>query len=552
MNTRMPVGIDDYKTAREQFYVVDKTRFIAQLIENQNKVMLFTRPRRFGKTLTMSMVDYFFSIDKLEQTEALFHGTDIEAYGTKYMKYRGKYPVIFITLKDCAECTWEETYEQFMGVMQVEYQKHSYLLNGKSLQEEEKEQIQRFLHKTATMAEYKMSLWYLTSYLYKYFKMQPIVLIDEYDAPLQSSYSQHFYDNAIAFFRRWLSCALKSNVNLKLAVLTGVQRIAKESIFSGLNNLIVCSVVDSQASDIFGFNATEIDRMTKDLQVPEKLQEIKTWYDGYQFGSQEIYNPWSVVCYFYHQCTPKPYWVNTSENGILKELLLQADELRVCELQGLLSGKAITTTISDGVVYQKIWQDDSALYTMLLTTGYLTVEKVSNTTYNRYALRIPNEEIRQVYGIEILNSLVNHISRNSYDALFDSLFSGDGKDFEYRLQRILTRFVSSYDTANKESFYHGFMLGMTALFLDKDYVVESNRESGYGRFDVAVFPRDTNKTGVILEFKASSSVDCLIQEADDAVRQIQTREYVTEFEKRKIAHLWTYGIAFCGKQVKLM
>ena len=552
MNKRIPLGIEDFKELRENYYFIDKTRFIQEIIDDHSKVTLITRPRRFGKTLTMSMLDYFFSIDKKEVSTNLFTGLSIDQAGVSYMQEQGKYPVIFLSLKNIQDSNWSGMYQTFQLVLQQVFLQFEYIVKSDILRDVEKSFVERIIHRDASVEEYQVSLQYLGQYLYRYHGKRSIILIDEYDAPLQNAYSQGFYDQAILFFKGWFNATLKGNEALHFAVLTGVLRIAKESIFSGLNNLMVCSVLTQSYSNSFGFTAEEIRRMLFDLGIsPHKFQEIQQWYDGYQFGNDEIYNPWSVIYYLRNQCIPMPYWVNTSGNGILQELLVKADDLRVRELQGLLYGKHVTTTINDSVIYAKIWQDDSALYTMLLTTGYLTVASASTTTYNRYALRIPNEEIRQVYSTEILNTLVANMSRNSYDALFDSLFSGDGEDFEYRLQRILTRFVSAYDTASKESFYHGFMLGMTALFLDKDYVVESNRESGYGRFDVAIFPRDTNKTGVILEFKASSSVDCLEQEAAEAVRQIQARDYVAEFEKRQIAHLWTYGIAFCGKQVKL-
>lgn len=548
----MPVGISDFKRVREQYYFVDKTDFIRQIIENHSDVTLITRPRRFGKTLMMSMLDYFFSMDKKEISQSLFSGLVIEQYSSLYTAWRGMFPVIFMSLKDCRSDTWHSTYQQFVLLIQREFQKHRYLLESTAILVEEKKRIQRFLEGTALPEEYERSLWYLASYMTAYFGRKPIILIDEYDAPLQHAYSHGFYQQAIVFFRNVYSIALKENEFLEFAVLTGVLRIAKESIFSGLNNLDVYSILRDTYQEIFGFTTDDVKQIAADFSIENHLPELKSWYDGYRFGSMDIYNPWSVINYISHQCRPMPYWVNTSENTILKELLPHAGSFRLTELQALLRGQTIMTTLNDSVIYDRLWQDDNTLYTMLLTTGYLTVAAVSVTTYNRYALRIPNEEIRQVYSTEILNTVAKGINRNAFDGLFDALFNGNVDMFEQRLQQILEHFVSSFDTAQRESFYHGFMLGMTSLFVGKGYYIESNRESGYGRFDLAIFPQQTGQTGVIMEFKVASSVDALPEAAAQAVQQIQDRHYAAAFQNRQITQVWQYGIAFYGKQVKII
>ncbi|MBM6733043.1 AAA family ATPase [Megasphaera stantonii] len=549
MNVRMPIGVDDFKELRENYYFIDKTDFIRQLIDDHSKVTLITRPRRFGKTVTMSMLEYFFSIDKKEESKDLFHGLAVEKAGLSYMKHRGIYPVIFISLKDGQSPSWEQMLNFFSLFLRRLYLQYAYLMKADTLDECMKEDYHRIVNRQADQTEMAFALTRLMEMMQAYYGQPVILLLDEYDAPIQYAWDQGYYDQCIGFMRQFLSSALKTNRALNFAVLTGVLRVAKESIFSGLNNLSVCSVLTRKYSNILGFTPAETAVMAEDLGVEKKLPELRQWYDGYRFGTDDIYNPWSVINYMDNECTPMPYWVHTSGNYILKQLLSHADCLRIKELQGLLDGKTVTVSLNETVIYDQIEKDASALYTLLLTTGYLTIESASPTTYNRYSLRIPNEEIKQVYGQEILNTIAVGADRNTFDTLFDALFSGQEKDFEGRLQQILLRFASTYDTANKESFYHGFMLGISALFLDKQYIVESNRESGYGRFDIAIFPKDTQKAGVILEFKAADRTESLEEKAGEALRQIQDKQYEAEFAKRDIASLWKYGVAFCGKQV---
>lgn len=549
MNVRMPIGVDDFKELRENYYFIDKTDFIRQLIDDHSKVTLITRPRRFGKTLTMSMLEYFFSIDKKEESKDLFHGLAVEKAGVSYMKHRGVYPVIFISLKDGQSPSWEQMLNFFRLFLRRLYLQYAYLMKADTLDDCMKEDYYRIVNRQADQTEMAFALTRLMEIMQAYYGQPVILLLDEYDAPIQYAWDHGYYEQCIGFMRQFLSSALKTNRALDFAVLTGVLRVAKESIFSGLNNLSVCSVLSRKYSNILGFTPEETAAMAKDLGVEKKLPELRQWYDGYRFGTDDIYNPWSVINYMDNECTPMPYWVHTSGNYILKQLLSHADCLRIKELQGLLDGKTVTVSLNETVMYDQIEKDASALYTLLLTTGYLTIESASPTTYNRYSLRIPNEEIKQVYSQEILNTVAVGADRNTFDTLFDALFSGQERDFEDRLQQILLRFASTYDTANKESFYHGFMLGISALFLDKQYIVESNKESGYGRFDIAIFPKDTQKAGVILEFKAADRTESLEKQADEALRQIQDRQYEVEFAKQEIVSVWKYGIAFFGKQV---
>ena len=549
MNKAMPIGVDNFKEVREQYYFVDKTDFIRQLIDAHSKVTLITRPRRFGKTLTMSMLEYFFSIDRVKESDKLFHGLAIEKAGTEYMKHYGQYPVIFISLKDIKNSSWESMLDQWSIFLRRLYLRYNYLCASADIDDGMKEDFFRITKREATENELAGSLTRLMEIMQAYYGKPVILLIDEYDAPIQSAWEDGFYEDCIWFMRQFLGSALKTNASLDFAVLTGVLRIAKESIFSGLNNLDVCSILRDKYSTVFGFTPEEVAKLTEDIGKPEVLPELKQWYDGYRFGSSEIYNPLSVISYIDNQCLPRPYWMNTSNNSILRELVSHADYLQIKALRGLLHDVPVSVSLNEGVIYDQIGKDRSALYTMLLTTGYLTVSENIPTSYDRYLLRIPNEEIKRVYSMEILNTIVEGIDRDTFDGLFDLLFTGQSEDFAYLLQKILLRFASTYDTANKESFYHGFMLGMAALFLGRNYTVESNRESGYGRFDIAIFPKDTNKAGVLMEFKAADRETQLEDKADEALRQIEEKQYGTEFEKRGISKIWKYGIAFCGKQV---
>lgn len=548
MNTAMPIGVDDFKKVRENYYFVDKTDFIRQLIDSHSDVTLITRPRRFGKTLTMSMLEYFFSIDRVKESDNLFHGLAIEKAGTEYMKYQGKSPVIFISLKDIKNASWESMLDQWGLFIRNVYLRYKYLCTSDTIDDDMKEDFYRITKRKANENELADSLAKLMEIMQAYYDKPVILLIDEYDAPIQQAWERGFYDECIGFMRRFLGRALKTNASLDFAVLTGVLRIAKESIFSGLNNLDVCSVMTDQYSDVFGFTADEVSDIASVLQRRHMLPDIQAWYDGYHFGKADIYNPWSVINFFDKQ-TLADYWVNTSGNAILRQLMKQTDEEQKEALLSLLHGDSVTAVIREGVIYDDIGENPDALYTMLLTTGYLTAIHKQNTFGGQLCrLVIPNREVKDAYRAEVLERMRGRLAASSLLLMMEDLIAGYVVPFSKTLERYIAYLVSSYDAANKESFYHGFLLGMTALFVP-EYVVESNRESGYGRFDIAIFPKDTSKAGVLMEFKAADSEAQLEDKADEALRQIEEKQYDTEFEKRGISKVWKYGIAFCGKQV---
>ena len=548
MNTAMPIGVDDFKKVRENYYFVDKTDFIRQLIDSHSDVTLITRPRRFGKTLTMSMLEYFFSIDRVKESDNLFHGLAIEKAGTEYMKYQGKSPVIFISLKDIKNASWESMLDQWGLFIRNVYLRYKYLCTSDTIDDDMKEDFYRITKRKANENELADSLAKLMEIMQAYYDKPVILLIDEYDAPIQQAWERGFYDECIGFMRRFLGRALKTNASLDFAVLTGVLRIAKESIFSGLNNLDVCSVMTDQYSDVFGFTADEVSDIASVLQRRHMLPDIQAWYDGYHFGKADIYNPWSVINFFDKQ-TLADYWVNTSGNAILRQLMKQTDAEQKESLLSLLQGDSVTAVIREGVIYDDIGENPDALYTMLLTTGYLTaIHKQSTFGGQLCRLVIPNREVKDAYRAEVLERMRGRLAASSLLLMMEDLVAGHVVPFSKTLERYIAYLVSSYDAANKESFYHGFLLGMTALFVP-EYVVESNRESGYGRFDIAIFPKDTDKAGVLMEFKAADSEAQLKDKADEALRQIEEKQYGTEFEKRGISKVWKYGIAFCGKQV---
>ena len=556
MNCKMPIGIDDFgKIRNKDFYFVDKTAFIRQLIDSPREVTLITRPRRFGKTLTMSMLEYFFSIEKESQSRHLFDHLAIEQAGPEYMAQRGQYPVIFLTLKDIQNPSWL-TWERMLSFIRLflaqVYDRYRYIRERADINDVQARLFDHVVQGQATEDELALSLTNLMAMMQTYYGRKVILLIDEYDAPIQQAWESGYYTGCIGFMRQFLSSALKTNDTLEFAVLTGITRISKESIFSGLNNLDVCSVLRNQYAEVFGFTEAEIQELLETAHHGEKISELKKWYDGYHIGHAEIYNPWSVINYVANDCQARPYWVRTSGNSILRHLLSHTDELRVQMIQNLLHGKAVRVTLDDSFIYSEIDRDPGALFNLLLTTGYLTVEKVLSLSDDRYALRIPNEEIRKLYSTEILNSLGENVTKNTFDDLFDYLIEGEAENFALQLQQLLKAIVSVYDTANKESFYHGFMLGMTALFLEKDYNVVSNRESGYGRFDLAILPKDKDDVGVIMEFKVAVNEVELQEKANEALRQIETQEYITEFQTRGIHDVWKYGIAFYKKKVAVV
>ncbi len=551
---KLPIGIEDFAELRQKDYLfIDKSLFIKELLDKSPKVLLMTRPRRFGKTLLMSMVRYFFSSEDGTEHIQLFKNLNIEKAGDKYMKEQGQRPVVMMSLKDCKANSWELMLERLKTSLSALYQQYDFLLRDDKLNYTDQRYFSSILSEEAKQANMENALHRLLSMLHQYYQKPVVLLLDEYDVPIQQAWEQGFYTDAIAFMRNFLSAALKTNPALDFALLTGVMRIAKESIFSGLNNLVISSVVEDSYPAAMGFTASEVQQLAKTLHHEDKLPEIKQWYNGYKFSGTEIYNPWSVLNYFDNVCRPQPYWANTSSNSILKELLKKTSQEQQSNLLKLLRGETISAIIDEGIVYEDIGSQVDALYTLMLTTGYLTSESINwGPAGQECTLTIPNEEIRGIYSREVLRHISGGESTSVLTRLMRNLLSGNAKIFQQDLQNILLQMTSVYDTANKESFYHGFLLGMTALLVPQ-YEVQSNRESGEGRFDLAIFPKSPNNFGVILEFKTAANEDELDVRADEALQQIERKAYIQSFASRGIpnSHVLKYGIAFCGKHVRI-
>ena len=550
----MPVGVDNFREmVSRDYYFVDKTNFIRELLDNKNKVTLITRPRRFGKTLAMRMLQEFFDINAAGRDT--FKGLNISRAGEKYMQHRGKYPVIFFSLKDIATGNYQDALRDLCGKISDLYAEYGFLAESPALNEREKEYFLS-VYNIADHEQYGRDKWgkslkMLTVYLWKHYGVKTILLLDEYDAPIQHAWEDGYYEDMIRFMRQFYSEVLKGNDALEFAVLTGVLRVAKESIFSGLNNLKVCSVLSEDYSDVFGFTGQEVARMAADLQREDKLPEIRAWYDGYNFGGSEIYNPWSVIMYFDAKCKPAPYWVNTSGNGIIKYMLDRLDGRGREDLQSLMDGNTISKQVQEGIIYEEIGSNADDLYTMLLTTGYLKCTSSQDSLLGTYMdLQIPNLEILRLFTREIAQNFTGYRGVSDITNMMDEMLKGNAVLFEEDLNRILRNSVSYHDAANGESFYHGMMLGFCVLLKDT-HIVQSNRESGYGRFDLALIPTDRRYYGVIMEFKRAADEGQLEEKALEALAQIEELSYIAEFQQRQIEKVWKYGIAFCGKKVCL-
>ena len=550
----MPVGVDNFREmVSRDYYFVDKTNFIKELLDNKNKVTLITRPRRFGKTLAMRMLQEFFDINAAGRDT--FKGLNISRAGEKYMQHRGKYPVIFFSLKDIATGNYQDALRDLCGKISDLYAEYGFLAESPALNEREKEYFLS-VYNIADHEQYGRDKWgkslkMLTVYLWKHYGVKTILLLDEYDAPIQHAWEDGYYEDMIRFMRQFYSEVLKGNDALEFSVLTGVLRVAKESIFSGLNNLKVCSVLSEDYSDIFGFTGQEVARMAADLQMEDKLPEIREWYDGYSFGGSEIYNPWSVIMYFDAKCKPAPYWVNTSGNGIIKYMLDRLDGRGREDLQSLMDGNTISKQVQEGIIYEEIGSNADDLYTMLLTTGYLKCTSSQDSLLGTYMdLQIPNLEILRLFTREIAQNFTGYRGVSDITNMMDEMLKGNAVLFEEDLNRILRNSVSYHDAANGESFYHGMMLGFCVLLKDT-HIVQSNRESGYGRFDLALIPTDMRYYGVIMEFKRAADEGQLEEKALEALAQIEELSYIAEFQQRQIEKVWKYGIAFCGKKVCL-
>jgi Predicted AAA-ATPase/PD-(D/E)XK nuclease superfamily len=551
---RLPVGYSQFPALiRRQLDFVDKSLLIKEVFDNTGtQVSVITRPRRFGKTLNLSMLQCFLAAEVMsEPTQDLFNGLKIAALGDQYMQHQGRYPVIFLTLKDVRGDDYSTSYAALYHCISHLYGQHHYLSSSPHLTEEEKQSFLSILRESADSAKVSRSLLDLSTYLYKHTGVQPWILIDEYDTPIQTGYLNGYYLEIIGLMRSLLGLALKDNPSLEKSVVTGILRISKESLFSGANNIRVYSLLEKEYSEHFGFTETEVQDLLNKYQLAERSASIRDWYNGYQIGGTVIYNPWSLINCIQNEGLLKPYWVNTSGNDLVKHLLSRGDLGVKTDLESIIHNESITALISENMVFNDLEKDKDAIWSLLLFCGYF---KVTHIEYKRSKfqceLAVPNQEILALYQDIVLGWLSEPLGREYLNFLL-SLTEGRVEEFMDRLQRYLIQTISIFDATGREpeKFYHGFVLGMMVSLSDT-HEVKSNHESGYGRYDVMLIPKDTEQLGVVIEFKTvrDEKID-LKSAATDALQQIEQRAYTAELNQRGIQHVLKMGLAFRNKEV---
>jgi len=543
----LPVGVSDFKKAVTNYYYVDKTLMIRDFLDLRPQVSLFTRPRRFGKTLNMDMLRVFF--EKTEKdTSVYFSDKKIWQCGEEYTSYQGKYPVIFLTFKDVKCSTWEETYQKLTRLISLEFQRHSELSDSPKLNSYQIQDYREICESTADHADYQMALGFLSQILHTHYDQDVIIIIDEYDTPIQQGHSCNFYNEIISFMRNLFSGGLKDNPYLAYGFLTGILRVAKESIFSGLNNLKINSILDDRYSNYFGFTREEVNDLLTYYDAGDKFEEVCSWYDGYKFGNTEIFNPWSVINYVSDNCFPKAFWQSTGSNDIIGEIIADATPEITENLYKLLNGEKITTYVDTGVIYPEVRKNPYSIYSFLLIAGYLKVTDVYPQNDGNYMcdIAIPNKEIAFVYEKEVLSKMEQVVSNSSAVAIQQAIFKQDSCKLQMLLEEFMLKALSSFDGAN-EGFYHGMMLGLCAV-MNNRYHIRSNRESGYGRFDIQLFPQNNGDPGFIFEFKHGKNTDELDRLADEALRQIEEQKYDTDMIAFGVNKVIKIGIAFHGKK----
>jgi hypothetical protein len=541
----LPIGVSDFKKATTDYYYVDKTLLIKDFIDTKSEVTLFTRPRRFGKTLNMDMLRVFFEKTD-EDNSAYFKDKLIWQCGKEYIAYQGRFPVIFLSFKDVKCDSWETTLDKMGKLITLEFLRHSELETSETLSIYEKDLYVKFARGEASEVDYQMSLQYLSLMLYKHNKEKVIIIIDEYDTPIQQGHSCGFYDRIIGFMRSFFSGGLKDGSHLAYGFLTGILRVAKESIFSGLNNIKICSILDKDYSNYFGFTKEEVSELLAYYDASGKYNEVCEWYDGYLFGNTEIFNPWSVINYIADKCEAKAFWQSTGSNDIIGEIIGSATPDVIENLNKLLNGKSVTTYIDTNVIYPEVQKNPHSIYSFLLIAGYLKVAKAHprEIAENMYDVSIPNKEIAFVYEKEVINK---HDYNSMAISIQQAIFMQDAAKLQKTLEAFMLESISFYDAGN-EGFYHGMLLGLCAV-LNNRYFVRSNGESGYGRFDIQLMPKTKSVPGFIFEFKhAKADSEDLNSLAEEALNQIDAQKYDTQMKAQGVADIIKIGIAFRGKK----
>ena len=543
-NKSLPIGVSDFKLATTGYYYVDKTLMIRDFLDKKPMVSLFTRPRRFGKTLNMDMLRVFFEKTN-EDTSVYFKDKQIWQCGDYYTKHQGQYPVIFLTFKDVKSMTWEETFQKIRRLISLEFIRHNELETSSVLTAYEKEQYHLLAGDSGDEVDCQMGLQLLSLLLHKHYGRECIIIIDEYDTPIQQGHTCNFYPEIVNFMRNFFSGGLKDNPHLAFGFLTGILRVAKESIFSGMNNLKTYSILDDGYSSYFGFTEKEVKDMLRYYGKDDKYNELSEWYDGYRFGNTEIFNPWSVINYISDNCFPKAFWQSTGSNEIIGEIIQAATPEITKDLYKLLCGEKIAAYIDTGVIYPEVQNNPDSIYGFLLVAGYLKVANIYPQSDGNFMcdVAIPNKEITFVYEKEVLN----RTNQNSLAiSISQAIFSKDTQKLQSLLEDFMVKSISSIDGAN-EGFYHGMMLGLCAI-LGNRYKIRSNRESGLGRFDIQLMPLTKGMPGFIFEFKHTKDEHTdLSALADSALQQIEAKKYDTELRDNGVNSIISIGIAFRGK-----
>ena len=549
----LPIGVEDFKKLLTKgYYYVDKTLFIKELLDKKGDVNLYTRPRRFGKTLNLSMLQYYF--EKTEEDNSyLFKDLDIEKAGDEYAEYMAQYPVINISLKSMKKPSYEFAFAEFKRIMSKEFDRHSDVIKSDKLSQLEKEEFENIHNKKAEEVTYFSSISFLSDCLYKAYNKKVIILIDEYDVPLENAYFEGFYKPMVDLIRSAFESALKTNNSLEFAVITGCLRISKESIFTGLNNFKINTITSHNYSNYFGFTETEVETIMNYYNVYNHFNDIKEWYNGYMFGNTKIYNPWSILNFLDEAIVnpstlPKPYWSNTSSNSIIKDLISKGDSDTREKIELLINGGSVEKIIYEDITYENVNINTDYIWSFLLFTGYLkTISQRLDGVHIQYEMVIPNLEVLSIYKNKIMEWMDENIRAISRDDLFNAMLKGDVDKFKSILADWLQRSISYYDT--KENFYHGFLVGLLSGF--DNYSVKSNRETGNGRSDIFVLERRERELAVVIEIKVASKFNDMSTKCDEALKQIEDKNYEAELKNDGYQKVMKYGVAFYDKSCKV-
>ncbi|MCP4110366.1 MAG: AAA family ATPase [Desulfobacteraceae bacterium] len=543
----LPIGVSDFKELHEnKCYYIDKTLFIKEITGAWGKVLLIPRPRRFGKTLNLSMLRYFYEKSD-EDRGKLFDGLAVRK-DEIFEIHQGKYPVIFLTLKDIKGNSWKDLYDGLCRIISREVERHKEILEWDGIPSTALSHLESLVNSSASKRDYEDSLLILSEQLRRYHNQRVVILIDEYDTPLHVGYLKGFYDDVTNFMRNFLSGGLKDNENLFKGVVTGILRVAKESIFSGLNNLDVFTLLDDEFSAAFGFTEQETQSLLKDYGIPDRYGEVSHWYNGYLFGTQVVYNPWSLLSYVNRKnAKPRAYWINTASTELIDDLATRGGKELREELGQLLEGRSITKPVYDSIVMRDMENRDDFLWSFMLFSGYLKVTE--QTDYEKYRLKIPNQEVHIAYRSLVRNWFAEKVESNQLEEMLMALETGDVKLFEQLLRKVVLQIMSYHDFSGvPEKVYHALVLGMFVWLSDK-YKIRSNRESGYGRYDLMLKPEDDSKQGIVIEFKKVYENETPDEVLEAALKQIEDRKYAAEFEASGITDILKLAIAFRGKEL---